>query len=83
MDYIPFWLPCGRRVNINYRKDVMECCVTICKDKDYEEIDACYQNHKEKLIKEMIENGMEVEEENWTVMKDKYLEAKSKVADIA
>lgn len=78
-DYVPIWLPCGKRVNDNYTiGKPMQCCWTECPEKVYyDEIDICYEQHKKKLIAEMRSLGYKVNEDNWTELKDKYLAKKA------
>lgn len=78
-DYIPKWLPCGKRVNDNYTVGQdMQCCCTECPEKSYAEIDICYETYRENLIVEMRNAGYKVSKENWIEFKDKYLEKKMK-----
>lgn len=53
LDYIPVWLPCGRKVNAERREgDIVQCCKnTECHSAgDNYAIDTCYDMYKNRLI---------------------------------
>lgn len=74
-DYIPRWLPCGKKVNEYIIRGKIQCCSTECPEKSNKEIKLCYRYHKSKILKLIRKLKIDLSKYSWLEIKDALFES--------
>lgn len=65
-----YFLPCGKKFIRN-----KECCKTLCPNLSNEEIELCYKNYKDALIKKMCKFfNKKIDEDIWYIYANIYFD---------